>query len=187
MTTDHTEPLSLPECTFSGGTARPIRRAPDPVLSRQAERVEADTPEAVSAAADLVATLRERETGAGLAAPQIGLPYRMIAFDARSHPRIRSAAGEVVLVNPRLVEASRWEHGREGCASIAGLTADIPRATRIVVEGALPGSGESVTIEADAFEARCIQHQLDHLDGLLFLDRVPGVLSLHRRHHSCDA
>ncbi|WP_425569095.1 peptide deformylase [Nonomuraea salmonea] len=83
--------------------------------------------------------------------------------------------------------AADWDEGREGCASIPGLTADVRRATRITVHGHLPGSGETVTIEADAVEARCIQHQLDHLDGLLFLDRVPGALSLHRKLHTCDA
>ncbi|MFI6296093.1 peptide deformylase [Nonomuraea sp. NPDC050790] len=173
--------------TAGEGAVREILRAPHPTLSRTAEPVEPADPAVLSAAGDLLATLRKNPSGAGLAAPQIGLSWRIIAFDARRHPRSRSAAGETVLVNPRLAEASRWEDGREGCASVGGLTGDVPRATRIVVEGILPGSGDFVTIEADAFEARCIQHQLDHLDGLLFLDRVPGVLSLHRRPHSCDA
>ncbi|MET8864227.1 peptide deformylase [Nonomuraea sp. NPDC004580] len=161
--------------------------APHPVLSAVAEPVDPGDPEVVAAAADLLATLRHTPATTGLAAPQIGLSWRLIAFDAGRHPRSRSRAGETVLVNPRLAGAADWDAGREGCASIPGLTADVRRATRITVHGHLPGSGETVTIEADAVEARCIQHQLDHLDGLLFLDRVPGALSLHRKLHTCDA
>ncbi|SDI83681.1 peptide deformylase [Nonomuraea jiangxiensis] len=171
----------------AGGTPREVLGAPHRLLSVVAEPVDPTAPEVVVAAADLLATLRSEPSTAGLAAPQIGLSWRLIAFDARRHPRSRSWAGELVVVNPRLAAASHWDHAREGCASIAGLTADVRRATRITVHGHLPGSGEPVTIEADAFEARCIQHQLDHLDGLLFLDRVPGALSLHRRLHTCDA
>ncbi|MFC5830501.1 peptide deformylase [Nonomuraea insulae] len=171
----------------AGGTAREVLGAPHPLLSATAEPVDPTAPEIVAAAADLLATLRQEPATMGLAAPQIGLSLRLIAFDAGSHPKSRSWAGELVVANPRLAGAAHWESGREGCASIRGLTADVRRAGRITVHGHLPGSGEAVTIEADAFEARCIQHQLDHLDGLLFLDRVPGALSLHRRLHTCDA
>ncbi|MER6946380.1 peptide deformylase [Nonomuraea sp. NPDC000554] len=169
------------------GTAREVLDAPHPVLSAQAESVDPADPRVVAAAADLLATLRGELGTTGLAAPQIGLSWRLIAFDAGGHPQTRSWAGELVVVNPRLTQAARWHDGREGCASVAGLTAEVPRATRITLLGRLPGTGEAVTIEADAYEARCIQHQLDHLDGVLFLDRVPGALSLHRRPHSCDS
>ncbi|WP_217370583.1 peptide deformylase [Nonomuraea antri] len=161
--------------------------APHPLLCAAAEPVDPADPEVVAAAADLLATLRAVPLAYGLAAPQIGVGRRLIAFDAARHPRCRSWAGELVLANPMLAAASHWDHGREGCASIPGLMADVLRAGRITVHGHLPGTGEPVTIEADAFEARCIQHQLDHLDGVLFLDRVPGALSLHRRLHTCDA
>jgi peptide deformylase len=169
------------------GTARELLHAPHPLLSAPAERVDPTAPEVVAAAADLLATLRRGPARTGLAAPQIGLSWRLIAFDTRRHPRSRSSAGELVVVNPRLAQASRWDRGREGCTSIAGFTADVRRASRITVHGRLPGTGKPVTIEADAFEARCIQHQLDHLDGVLILDRVSGALSLHRRLHTCDA
>ncbi|WP_219505052.1 peptide deformylase [Nonomuraea ceibae] len=169
------------------GTARTLLGAPHPLLSSPAEQVDPTAPEVVAAAADLLATLRHEPARTGLAAPQIGLSWRLIAFDAGRHPRSRSSAGELVIVNPRLTGASHWDRGREGCASIAGLLGDVRRASRITVHGRLPGTGKPVTIEADAFEARCIQHQLDHLDGVLFLDRVSGALSLHRRLHTCDA
>jgi peptide deformylase len=77
--------------------------------------------------------------------------------------------------------ASRAERGREGCMSVPDLTGDVKRATRLVVSGVLPGSGEALTIETDAFEARAFQHEIDHLDGLLFLDRVAGAHALHAR------
>src|SRR5690606_17522555 len=170
--------------TRPAGTARPVLAAPHPVLSSPAEPVDPTAPEVVAAAADLLATLRRLPGLTGLAAPQIGLSWRLIAFDARRHPRARSWAGELVVVNPRLSEAARWDCGREGCASVAHLTADVRRATHITLRGRLPGSGEPVTIEADAFEARCIQHQLDHLDGILFVDRVSGALSLHHKLHT---
>ncbi|WP_442790456.1 peptide deformylase [Nonomuraea sp. NBC_01738] len=166
---------------------RGVLRAPHATLSARSLPADPADPAVLAVADDLLATLRAQPRRVGLAAPQIGYGLRLIAFDARRHPRSRSAAGETVLVNPRLVQASRWETGREGCASVTELTADVPRATRITVLGVLPGTAQAVTIEADAFEARCIQHQLDHLDGVLFLDRVPGALSLHRRPHSCDA
>ncbi|HEX4816391.1 MAG TPA: peptide deformylase [Nonomuraea sp.] len=169
------------------GTPRDVLVAPHPLLSAVAEPVDPTDPGVVAAAADLLATLRWEPRTIGLAAPQIGLSLRLIAFDTGVHPRSRSRAGELVVANPRLAGASHWGRGREGCASVEGLAADVLRATRITVRGHLPGSGEAVTIEADALEARCIQHQLDHLDGLLFLDRVPGALSLHRRLHTCGA
>lgn len=173
--------------TWPDGIVRGVLDAPHPLLSARAQQVDPTDPRVVAAAADLLATLRSEPRTAGLAAPQIGLSWRLIAFDAAGHPKGRSWAGELVVANPRLAEASCWRAGREGCVSIADLTGDVRRATRITVFGNLPGTGDPVTIKADAFEARCIQHQLDHLDGVLFLDRVPGALSLHRRLHSCDA
>lgn len=169
----------------TSGTVREVLAAPHPVLSSPAEPVDPADPAVVAAAADLLATLRHRTDLMGLAAPQIGLSLRLMAFDARRHPRARSWAGEVVVVNPRLVTAARWDTGRERCASVEGLAADVRRATHITLRARLPDSGEPVTIEADAFEARCIQHQLDHLDGILLLDRVSGALALHRNLHSC--
>jgi len=84
-------------------------------------------------------------------------------------------------VNPTLESATRNEKGSEGCMSVPDLTGDVKRATRVVVSGYLPGTGEKVTIETDAFEARALQHELDHLDGALFLDRVAGAHALHQR------
>jgi len=97
------------------------------------------------------------------------------------HPKARTCHGALVLANPVVRAASRSERGREGCMSVPDLTGDVKRATRLVVSGVLPGSGEQVEIETDAFEARAFQHEIDHLDGLLFLDRVAGAHALHAR------
>jgi peptide deformylase len=102
-----------------------------------------------------------------------------MSIDVSGHPSTRSCAGEFVIANPQIVEAARWESAREGCLSVPGLVAEVPRATSITIQGVRPGTGEPLTIHADAFEARCIQHQLDHLDGLLFLDRVTGTRAVY--------
>ncbi len=165
------------------GTARWVIGAPHPVLTTRAVAVDPADPRVVEAAADLLSTMRGVDDCPGLAAPQIGLGWRMLAVDVSRDQRTRSCAGELVLVNPRLIEAACWESGREGCLSVPGLVGDVRRATRITVYGRRPGSGEPVTIETDAFEARCLQHQLDHLDGVLFLDRMPAARAVHRVRH----
>jgi peptide deformylase len=85
-----------------------------------------------------------------------------------------------VLINPVVVEAEGSAIGREGCLSVPDFTADVRRATRVVVE-ALDDRGAPRRIEADAFEARCLLHEIDHLDGILFLDRVESASAVFRR------
>ncbi|MBG0826272.1 peptide deformylase [Planomonospora sp. ID67723] len=153
--------------------------APHPVLTTRTVPVDPADPQVVAGAADLLATMRRSHRCMGLTAPQIGLGWRLLSVDVSRHPRTRSCAGELVVANPRLVAASRWEPGREGCLSVPGLVAEVSRATRITVHGEHPGSGAPLTVHADAFEARCLQHQLDHLDGVLFLDRVAGTRAVH--------
>ena len=117
----------------------------------------------------------------GLAANQVGVGWRVFSVDVSAHPKARTTHGAFVLVNPRLVEASRNEKGREGCLSVPDFTGDVKRATRVVVEGYAPGTGDLIHLETDAFEARALQHELDHVDGLLFLDRVAGAHALYPR------
>ena len=97
------------------------------------------------------------------------------------HPKTRTCHGPFVLCNAELVEATRRERGREGCLSVPDLTGDVKRARRVVVRGRLPGSGDEIEVETDAFEAVALQHELDHTQGLLFLDRVAGAHALHAR------
>jgi peptide deformylase len=126
--------------------------------------------DAESVGADLVETMRSFPGCVGLAAPQLGELVRVIAVDVRGHPKAASDNGLLVLANPRLVEAEGAEVAREGCLSIPEATANVRRATRIVVEHA------GGRVASEGFEARCLQHEIDHLDGILFLDRVESLV-----------
>jgi len=163
------------------GRVLAVVSAPDPVLSTPSVEVDPRDPAVLALAADLLATQRVSPGCVGLAAPQVGVGWRVFSLDVTRHPKARTVHGEYVLVNPVLESATRNEKGREGCMSVPDLTGDVKRATRVVVSGLLPGSGEKVVVETDAFEARALQHELDHLDGLLFLDRVASPSALFAR------
>ena len=117
----------------------------------------------------------------GLAAPQVGVPSRVFCVDVSAHPKTRTSHGTLVLCNAEIVSASRNERAREGCMSVPDLTGDVRRATRLVVRGQVPGTAAELEISTDAFEARALQHELDHCAGLLFLDRVAGAHAIHAR------
>ena len=147
---------------------------PHPGLKQVAAPVQAA--QASSVGRDLVDTMRSFERCVGLSAPQIGELARVIAVDVRGHPKADSDNGLLVLANPRVVEAEGSEVAREGCLSIPDLTANVRRATRIVLEHS------DGAVESFGFEARCLLHELDHLDGILFLDRVESLVDdLFRR------
>jgi peptide deformylase len=132
-------------------------------------------------AADLLATQRVSPGCVGLAAPQVGVPWRVFSLDVSGHPKARASHGPLVLANAEVIEASRWEKGREGCMSVPDLTGDVKRAAKVVVTGIVPGTGESLRIATDAFEARAFQHEVDHCAGLLFLDKVAGAHAIYPR------
>ncbi len=163
------------------GRVLEVVRAPDPVLSRAGAVVDPTDPEVVQLAADLVATMRVSPGCVGLAAPQVGVSAKVFCVDVSGHPKTRTHHGTFVLCNAEVVSASRNEKAREGCMSVPDLTGDVKRATRVVVRGQEPGTGAEVTIETDAFEARALQHEIDHCDGLLFLDRAAGAHAIHPR------
>ena len=163
------------------GRIRDIVRAPDHILGTNGPQVDPAEPGVVQLCADLVATMRVSPGCVGLAAPQLGVAARAFCVDVSSHPKARTQHGLIVLVNAEVVERSRNEKGREGCMSVPDLTGDVIRATKITVTGRLPVSGERVAITTDAFEARALQHEIDHCAGLLFLDRVAGAHAVHPR------
>ncbi len=163
------------------GRVLDVVRAPDPVLATAGTAVDPTDAATVRLAADLVATMRVSPGCVGLAAPQVGVAARVFCVDVSAHPKTRGHHGTFVLCNAEVVEASRNERAREGCMSVPDLTGDVKRATRVVVRGQLPGTGEQVTVAADAFEARALQHEIDHCSGLLFLDRVAGAHAVHPR------
>jgi len=163
------------------GRVLEVVRAPDPVLSRPGAVVDPTDPEIVQLAADLVATMRVSPGCVGLAAPQVGVSAKVFCVDVSEHPKTRGHHGTFVLCNAEVVSATRNEKAREGCMSVPDLTGDVKRASRLVVRGQEPGTGAEVVIETEAFEARALQHEIDHCDGLLFLDRVAGAHALHAR------
>jgi len=163
------------------GRVLDVVTAPAGVLSSDGAKVDPSAPEVVQLAADLVATMRVSPGCVGLAAPQVGVGAKVFTVDVGGHPKTRSHRGTFVLCNAVVVESSRNEKAREGCMSVPDFTGDVKRATRLVVRGQLPGTGEEVEVEAEAFEARALQHEIDHCDGLLFLDRVTGAHAVHPR------
>jgi peptide deformylase len=129
---------------------------------------------ALALADDLLETMEASPACVGLAANQIGSNLRAFCVDVTGHKKAASCHGRFVLFDPQLLVARAPTVGREGCMSVPDLTGNVSRATDIVVRGRTPEGVERV-IEADAFEARAILHELDHLDGLVFLDRVASV------------
>jgi peptide deformylase len=171
--------LTLP--TLPDGRVLDVIRAPSQVLSVGGLPVDPADPVVVQLCADLVATMRVSPGCVGLAAPQVGESVQAFCVDVSAHPKTRTRHGLIVLVNAEIVEASRNEKAREGCMSVPDITGDVKRATKITVAGLLPLSGERVLITTDAFEARALQHEIDHCDGKLFLDRVIGAHAVHPR------
>jgi peptide deformylase len=131
-------------------------------------------PEAEALCADLVDTMRASPACVGLAAPQIGVGARAFCIDVSGHPKTRSSAGLVVLLNPVIVAHEGSAVTREGCMSLPDFTGNVRRASAVTIRGTTP-EGKEREITADAFEARAAQHEIDHLDGLLFLDRVSSL------------
>jgi peptide deformylase len=150
-----------------------VLRYPHRALKREA-RTLADPRDAAAVAADLLDTMRAHQGCVGLAAPQLGELVRVIVVDVSEHPKAESASGLLLLVNPVVVRASGAHVAREGCLSIPHLTANVRRATSVSVEASTP-EGEAVSLSSEGFEARCLLHEIDHLDGILFLDRVDSL------------
>lgn len=124
--------------------------------------------------ADLVDTMRASPACVGLAAPQIGVARRAFVLDVTGHPKTTTCHGLVTLFDPVITRHSGHKVAREGCMSVPDLTANVARALEIVVEGRGP-DGSLLVIETDGFEARAFQHEIDHLDGILILDRVASL------------
>lgn len=141
---------------------RPIRLFGDPVLRTPADPVTDFDKELRAIVADLTDTMLDAP-GAGLAAPQIGVGLRVFTWNVE---------GEVGhLVNPELTLGEEIQDGEEGCLSIPGLTIDCKRALTVVARG-FNMHGDPVTIEGSELLARALQHETDHLDGILFIDRL---------------
>ena len=153
---------------------RPVVRLPEPVLKRMADPISEIGPDELALAADLLDTMEASPSCVGVAAPQIGVSRRAFCVDVTGHKKADSCHGAFVLFNPVLLVAAHAELAREGCLSVPDLTGNVARATEVVMQGITP-EGATRVIEANAFEARALLHELDHLDGMLFIDRVGSL------------
>jgi peptide deformylase len=153
---------------------REILRMGDPRLLEKARPVETfGTPELRQLAADMLDTMRAAD-GVGLAAPQIGVGLRVVIFGLESNPRYPQAEPVpfTILVNPALTPLSdELEEGWEGCLSVPGLRGLVPRFARLAYRG-FDLDGAPVEREAAGFHARVVQHECDHLDGILYPMRI---------------
>jgi len=141
---------------------REIAKYGDPILRRKARPVAKVTKETKALIDDMIETMRAA-SGLGLAAPQVRVGERLFVYQVGEDP-------PEALVNPVILEAEGEEMGVEGCLSIPKLQGDVLRAKRVVVSG-LNRAGKSVKIAAEDLLARVFQHEIDHLDGILFIDR----------------
>jgi peptide deformylase len=148
---------------------RPIRRYGDPVLRKKAEPVQGVTDEIRILIDDMVETMYDA-LGIGLAAPQIGVSLRVIVIDEGT----RDSSGPKAFLNPLIVGQTGSLRGEEGCLSLPGVYGEVVRAEWVRVE-ALDRHGAPVRLEARGLLARVFQHELDHLDGMLFLDRLDRI------------
>lgn len=154
----------------------PILQFPDPLLKEKSAPVDAVTPEVTAFIDDLLDTMRASPGCVGIAAPQVGMPRRIIAVDVSGHRRGSQEEnhGLLVLINPEILARGGRQMVREGCMSVPDYTANVQRAQWVLVD-ALDRHGRQVILEAVGFEAVAIQHEADHLDGILFLDRVFSI------------
>ncbi len=149
---------------------RPIVKYGDSVLHEAAKPVEQITPEIQALIDDMVETMYAAP-GVGLAAPQVGVPLRVLVVDLSVG---RDPGGLIALVNPEWVEREGMQLEEEGCLSVPGFNATVARPQRAIIKG-LDRSGTERTVEGKDLLARAFQHEMDHLDGKLFVDRLRGI------------
>jgi peptide deformylase len=149
---------------------RPVLVYPDERLKRVAAPVEVFDTALRAAIADLEETLRAGPAAVGIAAPQIGWTQRVVIVDASAKSQWRNH-GRLVLINPEIGVRVGEVTGREGCLSVPDYTGNVVRAQALTLE-ARDEHGHLQRYEMEGFEARVVQHEIDHLDGLLFIDRV---------------
>ena len=149
---------------------RPIVRYGADVLHRPAAQVSDITPDIQQLVDDMIQTMYAAP-GIGLAAPQIGVPLRIFVVDLSVG---RNAAELMTFINPEFVERDGMQLEEEGCLSVPGFNATVARPERAVVKG-MNRDGEEQVVEGRGLLARAFQHEMDHLDGTLFIDRLRGL------------
>jgi peptide deformylase len=162
---------------------RPLAESGDPALRQKAKKVRDFGPSLQALIDDMVDTMREAP-GLGLAAPQIGVPLQVAVIELPeaeeeedNHDPYRGKL--IVICNPELVKSWGEEEEQEGCLSLPEYVGDVPRATRVVVK-AQDRRGKPIRLRAEGLMARVLQHEIDHLNGNLFVDRVESLDKLYR-------
>lgn len=149
----------------------PIHEYPDPVLKAKAKPVTVFNDELQKLIDDMFETMYAAP-GLGLAAPQIGRSLRMFVYDLKEEEGQSRQSG--VLINPEFISKSGSQTGEEGCLSVSEYRTQVTRAYRVAVKGT-DRNGKEVTVEGDGLMARLLQHEMDHLDGTLFVDRLSSL------------
>lgn len=149
---------------------RPILKYGERVLHEPAREVDSITAEVLALLTDMVETMYAAP-GIGLAAPQIGVPLRVFVVDLSVG---RDANGLITMINPVFVERDGMQLEEEGCLSLPTFNATVPRPARVVVKG-LDRTGAEQQLEGTGLLARAFQHEMDHLDGRVFVDRLRGI------------
>jgi len=153
---------------------RDIVTHPAPVLRKKARKVTDFGPELQTLVDDMVETMRAAP-GVGLAAPQVGVPYQLIVVEYGEKEEEEVQPKLYILANPEIMRtASETEVGTEGCLSIPGFVGDVERPAGITIRG-LNRRGKPMRLKADGWLARIFQHEVDHLNGVLFIDRAEKV------------
>ncbi len=151
-----------------------VLKIPHPLLKTRAHLVEADTPGLQGFIDNMVENLYRHPHCVGIAATQLGKPWRVIVVDASRVDKPGTRHGKVVLLNPWIVRREGQRFLREGCLSVPDYTGNVIRCLAVEVQGK-DRAGRPVTVKSDGFEAVVFQHEVDHLDGQLFLDRVASL------------
>ena len=154
---------------------QPILRYPHPVLKKICNRVESIDATIKNLVNDLLDTMRSGPGSVGVAASQIGVTLRVCVVDVSANRHGKdNHHGQLCMINPEIVEREGLAIMREGCMSVPDYTGDVERATSITVRFSEP-DGNLRELVASGFEAVAIQHEMDHLDGILFLDRIVSI------------
>ncbi len=150
----------------------PIRVFPDPVLKQKSKRVGTIDGSIKKLISDMLETMHAAPGRVGLAAPQVGVPLRVIVIGIPEEE-------DIVLINPVLVRKSGERLIDEGCLSLPGYFGDVSRAESVTVKGRDP-SGKEIRIKADGLLSQALEHEIDHLNGLIYLDRLESLDKLHK-------
>ncbi|MGI8926851.1 MAG: peptide deformylase [Tepidiformaceae bacterium] len=149
----------------------PIRRAGDPVLRERARRVRTVDTSIHKLIEDMWETMYDAP-GVGLAAPQIGIPLRIVVIDTHEQPPI-------ALLNPEIVKRSGERPLEEGCLSVPGFRGEVNRSLKVLAKGLDPKTGREVRVRGDNdLLAQALEHEIDHLNGILYIDYLPGPEAL---------